>query len=122
MTVVSACWVLARISDRGEALSRQLQTALDRLAKAEAVRALCALCTQLATEETAAVVISMLRDPLPEARAVAREALQAWQSPWIRIEGNDPPAIVPGYEDETGQPLARRGAPSRLTSPLPRCR
>ncbi len=108
-TVTSACWVLARIAERGEPLPAHLRTALDRLASAEAARALCALCARLATEEAAAILIAMLRDPLAEARRAARDALQAWQSPWIHLEGGDEPAIVPRYEDERGQPLVRRG-------------
>jgi S1-C subfamily serine protease len=111
VTVTSACWVLARIAERGEPLPRDLRIALERLASTEAARALCALCARLATEEAAAILIAMLRDPLPEARRAARDALQTWQSPWIHLEGEGEgePAIVPRYEDERGQPLVRRG-------------
>lgn len=108
-TVVSACWVLASTSERGAPLPKHLRVAVERLAGADAARALCALCARLATEEAAVVLIAMLRDPLPEVRARASEALEAWQSPWIRIAGGDAPAIVHGYEDDGGQPLVRRG-------------
>ncbi|HSK03311.1 MAG TPA: serine protease [Kofleriaceae bacterium] len=109
VTVTSACAVLAHVAERGEPLPGHLRVALDRLVSVEAARALCALCARLATEEAAAALIAMLRDPLPEARRAAREALEAWRSPWIHIEGGEAPAIVPRYEDEAGQPLARRG-------------
>lgn len=109
VTVASACWVLARVAERGEPLPAHLRVALERLAGADAARALCALCARLETEEAAALLIAMLRDPLPEARRAAREALQAWRSPWVHVEAAGEPAIVPRYEDEQGQPLARRG-------------
>jgi hypothetical protein len=124
ITITSACWVLARVADRGEPLSKHLRLELDRLVVAEAAQALCALCGRLATEQAAVILIAMLRDPLPEARSAARETLQAWQSPWIGIEGTDDPgesletdnpAIVARYQDGAGQPLARRG--DRLVSP-----
>lgn len=108
VTITSACWVLAQTSERGEPLPRQLRLALDRLVSADAARALCALCARLATEAAAATLIAMLRDPLPEARLAARDALQTWQSPWIHIEGTDEPALVHRYQDEQGQPLLRR--------------
>jgi hypothetical protein len=108
IAITSACWALAQTAEPGEPLPRQLRTALERIADAAAARALCALCGRLATEQAAAVLIGMLRDPLLEARAVAREALQAWRSPWIQVEGEAPPQIVTRYEDAHGQPLARR--------------
>nr|MBA3456845.1 hypothetical protein [Deltaproteobacteria bacterium] len=108
VTVVCACWVLARVAERGEALPLHLRRALDRLAVAEAARALCALCARLATEEAAVVVIAMLRDPVPDARAAARDALQTWQSPWFTLEGTDEPVLVPRYVDEKDEPLVRR--------------
>lgn len=109
VTAVSVAWVIARLGEPGEPLPRQLRGALERLAATEAVHALCALCARLATEEAAAALIAMLRDPLPEARAGARDALATWQSPWIRIDGTDPPAIVATYRDEHAAPLERRG-------------
>jgi S1-C subfamily serine protease len=109
VTVTSACRVLARIAEPGEALSAQLRAALERLASADAVGALCALCARLATEEAALVLLAMLRDPQVDARLAAREALAAWRSPWILLEGTEEPAIVHVYKDEKGQPLARRG-------------
>ncbi len=123
VTLVSVCWVLARIAERGEPLPRPLRVALERLADAHAVRALGALCTRLATEEAAVSLIAMLRDPLSEARATAREALRAWQSPWVGVEGvpgsdgrdgSQPPTVAPHYIDDHGQPLTRRGG--RLTA------
>jgi len=111
VSLVSVCYVLARIAEPGEPLSRHLRVALERLAVAEASRALVALCARLATEEAARVLVAMLRDPLAEARAAAREALSAWQSPWIALEhvDTDAPVLVPRYADERGEPLARRG-------------
>ncbi|HLL22080.1 MAG TPA: hypothetical protein VK427_08110, partial [Kofleriaceae bacterium] len=45
-TLVSATWVFAKIAEAGEALPRQLRLALDRLAVAEASRALAALASR----------------------------------------------------------------------------
>lgn len=115
VTVTSACWVLARIAEPGEPLPRHLRVALDRLAAAESARALCALCARLTTEEAATVLMSMLRDPLPEARRAAQDALRVWRSPWVDLQGGDRPVIVPRYSDDKGQPLARRG--DRLVAP-----
>lgn len=115
VTVVSVAWVLARVGERGEPLARHLRLALDRLAVAEASRALCALCSRLGTEEAALILITMLRDPLPDARAASREALKAWQSPWVHVEGADEPTLVPRYVDEKDEPLVRRG--DRLVAP-----
>ena len=109
ITIASACRVLAQVGERGEPLSTHLRIALERLPVAEAARAVCALCARLATEEAAAVLITMLRDPLADARAAAREALATWQSPWVQIEGRDEPAISHRYEDERGGPLVRLG-------------
>jgi hypothetical protein len=110
VTVVSATWVLARTCERGEPLSKQLRVALDRLAVGEAARALCALCARLQTEEAAAVVLAMLRDPLPAARDAAREVVQAWQSPWVQlVEPGTEWTLTARYDDTSGQPLARRG-------------
>lgn len=106
ITVVSASWVIARTADSGEALPRHLRLALERIAVSEASTALAALCGRLATQEAAAVLVGMLRDPLAEARASAREQTTAWRSPWVRIEDD---VIVAHYEDETGQTLAQRG-------------
>jgi S1-C subfamily serine protease len=101
VTLASATWVLAKIGERGEALPRQLRVALERIAGAEASRALAALCGKLATEEAANAVVSMLRDPLLEAREAARDAVGGWESPWIAIENDQ---VVPRYEG-----LVRRG-------------
>lgn len=106
VTVVSATWVLAKIGERGEALPRQLRTALDRVAAAEGALALCALCAKLATEDAATGLVAMLRDPLAEARAAARDAIATWTSPWVAIENDQ---IIPRYVDENGAPLVRRG-------------
>lgn len=106
ITLASMTWLLAKLGERGEPLPRQLRIALDRLAVPEAARALCALCQRLATEEAAAVLLAMLRDPLAEARTAARDAVTAWDSPWVAIAGD---RIEPRYTDEAGQPLARRG-------------
>ena len=106
ITLASATWVLAKICERGEALPRQLRVALDRVAVPEAATALCALCARLATEEAATVLLAMLRDPLPEARVAARDAVETWQSPWIGIENDQ---IVHRYTDDRGEPLVRRG-------------
>ncbi len=106
VTVVSAAWVLAKIAQRGEPLPRQLRLALDRIAAPEAACALAALCSTLATEEAAAVLLAMTRDPLADARTAAADAIATWQSPWIRIENA---AIVPAYTDDKGEPLVRRG-------------
>jgi hypothetical protein len=109
VTITSAGWVLARISEPGEPLSRQLCAALDGGA-AEASFALAALCARLATEEAAVVLIAMLRDPLAEVRDAARAAAAAWQSPWVRIDTAAHPSIVHTYQDGRGQPLLRQGA------------
>jgi hypothetical protein len=106
LTVVSVAWVLARIAEPGEPLSLHLRRALERISVSESATALVALCGRLATEEAARILLGMLRDPLPEASAAAREQIATWRSPWIRIE-ND--AIVPQYTDDAGQPLALRG-------------
>lgn len=116
VTIASACWVLARVAERGEALPRHLRFALDRLAVAEASRALIALCTRLGTEEAAAILVAMLRDPLPDARTAAADAVQTWQSPWVKIEGTDARTLVTSYVDEKGEPLVRRG--DRLVVPV----
>ena len=105
ITLASVAWILAKISERGEALPRHLRIALDRVAVVEAAIALCALCARLATEEAATVLLTMLRDPLPEARTAARDAVQSWESPWIGIENDQ---IVARYTDESGAPLVRQ--------------
>lgn len=104
--VVSATRVLAELAEPGEVLPAQLDRALDRMASAEAAQARAALCARLATEPAAAILVAMLRDPLPAARAAAAAAVAAWTSPWIELAGT-PPAIVTRYVDEDGQPLAR---------------
>jgi S1-C subfamily serine protease len=106
ITLASVSWVLAKTIERGEALPRHLCLALDRVAAAEAAASLCALCARLAPEEAATVLLAMLRDPLPEARSAARDAVQSWQSPWVGIENDQ---IVPRYTDDKGGPLVRRG-------------
>ncbi len=106
ITVVSVAWVLARTADPGEPLPLHLRLALDRISVIEATTALVALCARLATQESAAVLVAMLRDPLADARAAAREQIAAWRSPWVSIE-ND--TIVPRYHDDRGQPLELRG-------------
>jgi hypothetical protein len=88
VTVVSMAWVLARVAEPGEHLPQPLRLALDRIAIIEATHALVALCARLATEEAARVLVAMLRDPLPEARIAAREQIDAWHSPWVRIEND----------------------------------
>lgn len=105
VTVVSVAWVLAKTAEPGEPLPFHLRLALDRIAVAEASVALVALCERLATQEAAAVLLAMLRDPLLEARAAARDKLATWRSPWVRIENEN---IVPHYEDAKGQALALR--------------
>jgi hypothetical protein len=105
VTVASVTWVLAKIGERGEALPRQLRAALDRVAAAEGALALCALCAKLATEDSAHALIAMLRDPLPDAKTAARDAIATWSSPWIAIENDQ---IVARYVDEKGEPLVRR--------------
>ena len=113
VTVVSVCWILARIAERGEPLPRHLRLALDRVAAPEAASALVALCARLATEEAATILLGMLNDPLVEARTAARDAVSSWESPWIGIESD---RVVPKYEDTQGAPLARRG--DKLVVPL----
>ncbi|HVK78766.1 MAG TPA: serine protease [Kofleriaceae bacterium] len=107
--------VLAQVGERGAPLPRPLRVALERLATAEAAHALCALCARLGTEEAAGVLVAMLGDPLLDARRAAREALEAWQSPWVRVELAGEPAIVATYQDGQGQPLVRQG--NRLVAP-----
>nr|MBA3499955.1 hypothetical protein [Deltaproteobacteria bacterium] len=106
ITIVSATYVLAKIGQAGEPLPKQLRVALDRLHVAEAATGLAALCSRLATEDAATALLAMLKDPLPEARAAAREAVQTWQSTWVSITSDK---LEPHYKDDKGELLARRG-------------
>ena len=108
--VTSAAWALARIAGPGEPLPRQLCRALDRQEDPDASRAEVALCARLATEEAAVALIATLRDPRAAVASAAREAVEAWQSPWVRIDITGLPVIVPAYRDRGGDELVRDGA------------
>jgi hypothetical protein len=106
VTLVSVCWILARTCEPGEPLPRPLQLALERLAVGEAARAWCALCLRIASEAAARSLIATARDPLPAARDAALDALRAWRSPWVEINGLE---IATRYQNARGEPLTRRG-------------
>jgi hypothetical protein len=106
-TTLAAAGVLAHVAEPGQPLPAQLAQALERLAEPDAAQALAALCGRLASEEAAARLIAMARDPLPAARAAATAALAAWTSPWVDVTAE--PAIVPRYRDGDDRPLLRRG-------------
>lgn len=106
ITLVSLCWILARTCEPGEPLPRPLQLALERLAVGEAARAWCALCLRIASEAAARALIATARDPLPAAREAALDALRAWRSPWVEVNGLE---ITTRYHNARGEPLTRRG-------------
>jgi hypothetical protein len=106
ITIVSLCWILASTCEPGEPLPRPLQLALERLAVGEAARAWCALCLRIASEAAARALIATARDPLPAARDAALDAVRAWRSPWVEIEGLE---ITTRYQNARGEPLTRRG-------------
>jgi hypothetical protein len=107
LALLSLCWILAQIVERGWPLCRQLREAVERLSLTEGHRALCALCARLATEEAAAVLVGLARDPLPEVGAVALEALRSFDSPWVTVTfAGDEPLVTAEYQSAPGHPLA----------------
>jgi hypothetical protein len=107
LPLLSLCWILAQVAERGWPLCRQLREALERLSLAEGHRALCALCARLATEEAATTLVGLSRDPLPEVRLVALEALQSFESPWVTITfPGDQPVVTAEYRSAQGHALS----------------
>jgi hypothetical protein len=119
LTLLSLCWILAHIVERGWPLCRQLREALEaleRLSLAEGHRAFAALCGRVATEEAAASLLALSRDPLPEVRAVALQALQAFESPWVTISfTGEQPVVTAAYHGAQGQLLSMQEG--RLRAP-----
>jgi trypsin-like peptidase len=111
------CWILAHLVERGWPLCRQLREALERLSLAEGHRALCALCARTATEEAAVALLGLSRDPLPEVRALALEALRSFESPWVTITfTGDEPAVTATYRSALDQPLSMQEGRLRATN------
>jgi S1-C subfamily serine protease len=116
LPLLSLCWILAQIAEPGWPLCRQLREAVERLGLTEGHRALCALCGRLATEEAAATLVGLSRDPLPEVRAVALEALRSFASPWVAITFvGDEPVVSATYRNAQGSSLSMRDG--RLCAP-----
>jgi hypothetical protein len=117
LSLLSLCWILAHIVERGWPLCRQLREAVERLSLAEGHRALCALCARIATEEAAVTVLGLSRDPLPEVRAVALETLRSFESPWVTISfPGDEPLVTTTYQGAQGQPLSMQEGRLRATN------
>jgi len=115
--LLSLTWILAQVVERGWPLCRQLREAIERLALAEGHRALCALCVRAGTEEAALALVALARDPLPEIRLEALDALQSFQSPWVTV--TVPPAgepvVAATYRSAQDQPLSSQEGRLRST-------